>query len=75
MYEIEKNVPLLEKAAGRKAKYPLASMEVGDSFVVPLKYPKQRSPVHSVASIFGKKHGRKFTTRRIDNGVRVWRIA
>lgn len=75
MYEIEKNIPLVRKALGRNAKYPLASMEIGDSFVVPLKYPGQRTVVNSVVSSFGKNHGRKFATRRIDNSVRVWRVA
>lgn len=75
MYEIEKNVPLAGKAMGRNTKYPLASMEIGDSFVVPLKYPEQRNTLASTISIFSRKHGRKFATRRIDNSVRVWRIA
>jgi hypothetical protein len=75
MYEIEKNVPLVGKGIGRNAKYPLASMEIGDSFVVPLKYPEQRNALNSAVSIFAKRHGRKFATRRIDNSVRVWRIA
>lgn len=73
--EIEKDIPIPESnTAGRPAKYPLARMEVGDSFVVDLetnKYQSIKSAIHASAN----RQGIKACIRTInDNQVRVWRI-
>lgn len=52
-------------------KYPLDTMEVGDSFTVGIK---DRSNVSARASRVGTKTGKKFTVRKVDdNTLRVWR--
>lgn len=52
-------------------KYPLSTMDVGDSFTVDIK---ERKNVSSRASRLGTKTGKKFTVRKIDdNTLRVWR--
>lgn len=60
-------VPIPEK----KLKYPLGTMEIGDSFTVGIK---DRKNVSSRASRLGAKTGKKFTIRKIDaDTLRVWR--
>ena len=64
-FKIEKNIP----APGRRAKYPFAEMEVGDSFEAP-----ESAKLRTAAYNAGKKSGRKFTCRTHDGALRVWRI-
>jgi hypothetical protein len=65
MFKIEKGIPM-----SKRRKYPFAEMEIGDSvFIEGLK---------SVAEISGSFRGhrpKKFATRQVDGGIRVWRIA
>ena len=68
--KIEKGIPI---PAGRCRAYPFASMEVGDSFELPLS---QTQIVSSSAYGFGQRHGMKFKLRRTDtNTARIWRTA
>lgn len=70
-YPIEDGVLLPEKAPGRPAKYPFAALRVGQSFFV----AGGTQPVMACrASTFGKHHGGKFVTRKVEGGVRVWRV-
>lgn len=72
-FEIQKGIPLPKinrgTNGGRKWKYPLLEMEVGDSFFAPDTRP-------SVGS--ARKHGIKVTVRRVTedgvDGWRVWRV-
>lgn len=72
MIEIEKGVPLPSDERGRAAKYPWAEMEIGDSFFLK---DGSSSSISGAASNAGKRLGFKFSTREMDDGVRVWRIA
>lgn len=73
MFQIESNVPLPEPKLGiRKAKYPFADMNVGDSFVVS---GKLKQTVASSASRYARLHGKRFAVRKVPDGYRVWRIA
>lgn len=78
-YKIEKNIPIPKKiGVGRKAKdyYPLEKMQVGDSFLIRFKYTtKERLKIASRISMWQKRNGagKKFATRRVDEGIRVWR--
>lgn len=69
---IEDNIPLPRRTVGRKTKYPLDQLEVGQSFVVPAKSPRRMA---SYAYTRGKKIGRRFAVRNVGSGVRVWRVA
>lgn len=74
MFKIEKNIPIPKadrgSGSGRNEKYPWSKMVPGDSFFV---------PQIKVSSIIGsawrasKRHNAKFTVRKVDGGVRVWR--
>jgi hypothetical protein len=66
---IDKDVPL---ASTKKNALPYKEMEVGDSFLVP--EGKMQTISNSNWRI-GKALGAKFTARRVDGGVRVWRVA
>jgi hypothetical protein len=72
MIAIDKNVPLPPPKRGPEATFPWQSMEVGDSFLVE---GRSQSSVASHGSLAGQRYGRKFTTRKEGDGVRVWRIA
>lgn len=80
--KIEKNVPLLPRAA--YSAYPFAQMEVGDSFAVPVEkggdVARLQKKMSTCALSYARsKHGlgKRFATRRSDDHscVRVWRIA
>lgn len=59
--------------AGRPAKYPFGSMEVGDAFDAPKSL---RSKIATAASYWGAQKGAKFSIRTLDEQTfRVWRTA
>jgi hypothetical protein len=48
-------------------------MAVGDSFLLP--DAESAKNARSAAWMFSKRHGTKFSCRRVDEGWRVWRVA
>jgi len=76
--DIERDVPLPERGAKTKAKYPFAKMKIGDSFLVraPGGYCSALSSrVGQAANYRAKAYpGERYTTRRVPGGLRVWRI-
>lgn len=66
---IEENVPIPPriKHGGRKAKYPIPDMKVGNSILV-----AERTGRPSLA-YWTEKTGAKFITRTTGDGIRVWR--
>lgn len=68
MIAIDKDIPL-PQARSRNAKYPLANMQVGDSFLLPEGKSNARVAVYGRA----KKLGVKVTVRQTTDGLRVWR--
>ena len=72
MIEIDKNVPLPPKTS-RKRKYPWETMQIGDSFLIP---EALRIYGYSMASRASKDYApKKFCSRSVEGGARVWRIA
>jgi hypothetical protein len=71
MYKIEKNIPVPHSSKGRKQRYPFASMEPGDSFLVADK--ELEAKVRMSANGYGYRHSKRFVVRLVDEGVRVWR--
>jgi hypothetical protein len=61
---------------GNKTKYPWASMNVGDSFFVDsYSYKKQSLLIQNAKSWCDRNFPeRKFTTRKENGGIRVYRI-
>lgn len=71
MYEIEKNVPLVNKYRTMR-KYPFDGMEVGDSFVVPDR--ERVNALRAMTLTNRKGDGRRFSSRRqLDGSIRIWR--
>ena len=68
MYEIEKGIER-PKFGGGPAKYPWRDMEVGDSFFTP------DGNARSIVTKAGKANGCKFSSRKVEGGYRIWRIA
>jgi hypothetical protein len=68
MYEIEGGIEIPVRLA---ARYPFAGMEVGESFFVPDGDVKKLS---NHACRYGKKSGRRYCVRKVEGGVRVWRV-
>lgn len=67
MVKIDKGIPVPTETRVRASKYPLAEMEVGDSFFT-------EKDIKGMISRFAAKHnGKKFVTRKEGDGIRVWR--
>lgn len=82
---VEKNIPIppdIRNGGHGKRKYPFNVMEVGDSFLAPIKEGKRASDVinalTAAAHAFTKSQfgNPKFriACRALPEGVRVWRI-
>ena len=66
---IDRDVPLPEPRSNRTI-YPFRQMEVGDSFSLPY-----HTRIANAAFAFGKINGLKFTTAKVGDMIRVWRVA
>ena len=82
--KIEKNVPMPEKQGRRISKYPehydlLDNMQVGDSILFTLDNCKENSATNKrVASFVGTANNiykYKMSARKLEETVRVWRVA
>lgn len=77
-YTVEKGIPLPSPRTRDGSKYPMDSMEVGDSFLVLIS--DYASPISATCSVLAAaKRGfpeKKFTTRTLNaEHIRVWRVA
>lgn len=78
-FKIESDVPLpATRSAGRAETYPWRKLEIGESFMIPYgdRTPKEAS-LHASKRAFDayQRTGRKFSCRRVPEGVRVWRVS
>ena len=71
--KIEKGI--LPPPVSVKSNYSFDAMEVNDSVFIAGEMMGSQCRAAHAARLEGRKHGRKFTTRSIDGGVRIWRIA
>ena len=79
MFKIQSEVPLAKIVKSRRFKYPWALMQKGDSFFVPTTKETTIGKLQACLSSSGlnysrKNTGTKFATRRVEGGVRVWRV-
>jgi hypothetical protein len=74
-YEIEKGVPVPEKGRPYKVKYPIAKMEIGDSFVIEADDAKTNSRKSYLYALSARAGIRVTTRKQPDGSLRVWRIA
>ncbi len=80
--KIDKNIhiPTKKRMNSKKLYLTFENMEVGDSFVIPIIGEKEslvRSRLYATARNFKLYKGVNwtFTTRVIDNKIRIWRIS
>lgn len=81
-FKIEKDVsiPSMRGRPRKVTPYPLAEMEIGDSFLITNEMIEQ-NPQHKYARQEVQRYrslecpDRKYTTRKVPEGVRVWRTA
>ena len=70
---IETNVPVpTESGRGRRAIYPFGDMNVGDSVFI--EGQAVGGSAYAAACQHGRLHGKKFTGRTVDGGLRIWRV-
>ncbi len=76
--KLDKNIPIPNKApkAGN-IKYDWAEMNVGDSHLKECEYSQSmQSSIKRSAAKWAEKHNptAEFTTRKVQGGIRIWRI-
>lgn len=69
-YEIQKGIPFNEV---RSHRYPVAQMEIGDSFLV--TDPDEFRRASASSNRYGVRTGKVFRSRKTQEGVRIWRVA
>lgn len=80
-FVIEKNIPItsmFQPRAKRESKYPFSSLEIGDSFFVPMEEGDKKVRQNLAAAVHRESKtlfGGKYITRRAEGGIRVWRTA
>lgn len=76
MISIDKGIPVPKNNRGRPAKYPFASMDIGDSFVSDGDGSNTSGcKAYNAARQYGRAHGMKFSGRKEGEGkVRIWRV-
>lgn len=58
-----------------RLKTMLAKMQVGDSvFIAGDNQPLNRNKAYNAASFYACMHGVRFHTKKVDGGVRIWRV-
>lgn len=75
-YKVESGIPMPSRKA-HNAKFPFKEMQVGDSFLVPFDGEDEgtvRSRIASNCTHQKRRIGRQYATRKVDGGIRVWRV-
>lgn len=81
--KIEQNIPLpaaRRTPAEYNSNYPFAKLTPGDSFLIPLpadpkKAKRKRLTISGLMLYHARKRGAKYASRRLADGLRVWRIS
>jgi hypothetical protein len=71
-YQIEKGIPISPQTHAPKVDFPLDDLERFDSFAVEISLADR---VRSAIVYNTRKTKKVFTTRKIGDLIRVWRIA
>lgn len=76
--KIDRQVPIPKTSTGRKRKWPWFDMKKGDSFLMYTEYTVRNLQNASAQGIMfsktNKKGKWKFSVRKTEEGIRVWRI-
>lgn len=69
--KIEKNIPL--SSSKDRISWPWKDMDIGDSVL--FEDDAIASKAQTNCHVYGHQSGKKFASRKVDGGVRIWRIA
>jgi hypothetical protein len=72
--QIEKAIPIPVFAREYVSEYPFAEMGVGDSFLVESDQRSDHRRVRSRSQYYARLNNVRFVTRRVNGGLRVWRV-
>jgi hypothetical protein len=75
MLEVENGVemPAARKGpSGREEKYGFSRLQPGQSVFIADE--SEAINARRAASAYGKRHGMKMTSRKVDGGFRIWRV-
>ena len=65
------DLPIPDKHIGRGYRFPFDKLEIGECFIVRGMHRNTLGPY----KCYAEKHlGRKFITKKVENGVAVWRV-
>jgi len=71
--KIERGIPMPAKRNGLP-KYPWRELEVGDSFFFATDSTPEIANLRALASTSSRRMDRKFMARKVDGGIRIWRV-
>ena len=74
MLKIEKGQPIPTSAVGKYRKHPFKYMEVGDSVFIEGGNTAKCND-YQAAKWTERKRGWKFTGRKVEGGIRIWRVS
>jgi hypothetical protein len=76
IFTIEKNIPIPERRNREKTPYrdTMELMSVGDSVLVPCAEKDYKTIQTRVASCYYKMRPKTFTSRKVSDGLRLWRV-
>ena len=72
MFKIEKDIPLPQRRI-RKEAYNFSAMLVGDSIFIP-DGPYGKNKAFWAAQKHFSRNGKKITSKKENDGIRIWRI-
>lgn len=70
---IDRGIPIPKRA--KRNQYPFGRMEIGDSVFFPDEPKGNQSNPAVGARVYRRRHGKVFTTRVENGGVRIWRVS
>lgn len=83
-FKIEDAVPIpASYRTGRPETFPWRKLEIGESFFIPSEWVDEKGEARKMTSKGAAKRahdaftrtGRKFSTRAVDGGIRIWRVS
>lgn len=73
--EVEREIPIPNSVTGRgSCKYPIVDLDIGESFLIPGTIKNAHSRATALVNYWQRKLRRRYTVRKVDGGVRVWRV-
>lgn len=72
---VENGIAMPDVVRGSRVKWPYEVLEVGESFLVPGEGKNLVVGVCARNKKFSERLGRRFTAKRVEGGVRVWRVS